>query len=72
MLDLAGGYTEDGDHIGPARTLRLAKALWWMLARQAGWDGLPEDTTPPAGAVGDRRRSRVHLIDRRPADAGGG
>jgi hypothetical protein len=29
----------DGDHIGEVGALRLAKALWWMLARIAGWDG---------------------------------
>ena len=32
-------YTEDGDHIGEVGALRLAKAMWWMLARIAGWDG---------------------------------
>ena len=42
MLDLNGGYAEDGDHIGQRGALRLAKALWWMLARTAGWDGKPE------------------------------
>ena len=26
-------------HIGEAGALRLAKAMWWMLARIAGWDG---------------------------------
>ena len=25
-------------HISPAGSLRLAKAMWWMLARMAGWD----------------------------------
>jgi hypothetical protein len=29
-------------HIGEAGALRLGKALWWMLARIAGWDGSPE------------------------------
>jgi len=29
----------DGDHIGEVGALRLAKALWWLLARVAGWDG---------------------------------
>jgi uncharacterized protein YjdB len=32
-------FTEDGDHIGEVGALRLAKALWWMLAMIAGWDG---------------------------------
>lgn len=39
MLDLNGSYNEDGDHIGERGALRLAKALWWLLARMAGWDG---------------------------------
>ncbi|MCJ7448004.1 MAG: hypothetical protein MUO72_09935 [Bacteroidales bacterium] len=26
-------------HIGQTGALRLAKAMWWMLARIAGWDG---------------------------------
>jgi hypothetical protein len=26
-------------HIGEAGAIRLAKAMWWMLARIAGWDG---------------------------------
>lgn len=30
-------------HIGQAGALRLAKALWWMLARMAGWDGISTD-----------------------------
>jgi hypothetical protein len=30
---------EDGDHIGNAGALKLGKALWWMLARMAGWQG---------------------------------
>jgi hypothetical protein len=39
MIDLNGNYGEDGDHIGERGALRLAKAVWWMLARIAGWDG---------------------------------
>ena len=31
-LDLDGTTTEDGDHIGQRGALRLAKAVWWMLA----------------------------------------
>lgn len=41
LIDLDGGYVEDGDHIGEKGAVRLAKALWWMLARMAGWDGQP-------------------------------
>ncbi len=40
MLDLDGSYSEDGDHIGERGAVRLAKAMWWLLARQAGWDGV--------------------------------
>jgi hypothetical protein len=29
-------------HIGSAGSIRLAKAMWWMLARMAGWNGQPE------------------------------
>jgi len=29
----------DDDHIGEVGALRLAKAMWWMLARIAGWEG---------------------------------
>jgi uncharacterized protein YjdB len=27
-------------HISEAGAIRLAKAMWWMLARMAGWDGV--------------------------------
>jgi hypothetical protein len=29
-------------HISSAGALRLGKAIWWMLARISGWNGLPE------------------------------
>ena len=31
------------DHIGEVGALRLAKAMWWMLARLSGWDGNSRD-----------------------------
>lgn len=41
-------HTEDGDHIGEVGALRLAKAMWWMLARIAGWSGSNENIPPVA------------------------
>ncbi len=38
-LDMDGSKNEDGDHIGERGALRLGKAIWWTLARIAGWDG---------------------------------
>jgi hypothetical protein len=34
-----GTDPNSADHIAAPGRLRLAKALWWMLARMAGWDG---------------------------------
>ncbi len=51
MLDLDSTYVEDGDHIGQRGALRLGKAMWYMLARIAGWDGdtsgITEETDLP-------------------------
>lgn len=40
----------DQDHTGQVGTLRIAKAMWWLLARIAGWDGVPNvsDTEAPS------------------------
>lgn len=48
MLDTNGAYVEDGDHIGQRGAIRLAKAMWWMLARLAGWDGTSGVASGPA------------------------
>ena len=42
--NLGGTYT---GHIGMNGALRLAKAMWWMLARMAGWDGNSTTTGVP-------------------------
>ncbi|MBK7733428.1 MAG: Ig-like domain-containing protein [Bacteroidales bacterium] len=39
---------EQTGHISNAGALRLAKAMWWMLARIAGWDG-GEGSVPVSG-----------------------
>ena len=35
------GYTVDGGHPNDAGQIRLASALWWLLARIAGWQVTP-------------------------------
>ena len=49
MKDLNGGYVEDGDHIGQVGAVRLAKAIWVLMARLAGWHpgGDSEPPQPP-------------------------
>ncbi|MCU0606467.1 MAG: T9SS type A sorting domain-containing protein [Candidatus Edwardsbacteria bacterium] len=53
MLDTNGSYVEDGDHIGQRGAIRLAKAMWWMLSRLAGWDGTPSGVTAGGSLVRD-------------------
>jgi hypothetical protein len=51
LKDLDGNEDSSVGHIGANGALRLAKALWWMLVRLAGWDGgfvnLPEKVYLP-------------------------
>jgi hypothetical protein len=59
--------SEDGDHIGEVGALRLAKAMWWMLARIAGWDGVTtgtEDIEPETTKIWTEVQGgelRIHL-----------
>ncbi|MDT8402594.1 MAG: Ig-like domain-containing protein [Bacteroidales bacterium] len=40
-------YLPEGvGHISEVGELRLAKAMWWMLARIAGWDGVTSSVIP--------------------------
>jgi uncharacterized repeat protein (TIGR01451 family) len=54
MLDLNGSYSEDGDHIGQRGALRLGKAVWWMLARLAGWSGAADPDLTPSSIASSR------------------
>lgn len=56
MVDLNGSYVEDGDHIGERGAVRLAKALWVMLARMAGWDpdAVSSNAPPVLDPIGDQ------------------
>ena len=49
--NLDGSYTDTGYHFGEIGAVRLAKALWYMLARIAGWNGLPVGTDTEAPTV---------------------
>jgi hypothetical protein len=59
-------HTEDGDHIGEVGTVRLAKAMWWLLARIAGWDGGTTginnvETKPELPSFIERTRNEIRL-----------
>lgn len=49
-------------HIGTVGALRLGKALWWLLARMAGWDG-----NPPTDVSELREKESVKVHVDRPA-----
>lgn len=40
MRDLDGNPDDSVGHIGERGAVRLSQALWWMLARISGWDGV--------------------------------
>lgn len=39
IITTTNNLPEGNSHISAAGEVRLAKAIWWMLARMAGWDG---------------------------------
>nr|HPM03947.1 T9SS type A sorting domain-containing protein [Candidatus Cloacimonadota bacterium] len=39
IITTTNSLPEQTGHISNAGALRLAKAMWWMLSRIAGWDG---------------------------------
>jgi len=45
-------------HISEEGTVRLAKAMWWMLARIAGWDGNASTPVDPPTATGKGKFGR--------------
>lgn len=50
LLMLDGSPMSTGYHFGERGALRIGKALWWLLARIAGWDGnsTPDTQAPSA------------------------
>jgi chitodextrinase len=50
LLMLDGSPMNTGYHFGERGALRIGKALWWLLARIAGWDGnsTPDTQAPSA------------------------
>ena len=48
----SGSYYDDG-HINEAACTMKAKAMWWLLARIAGWDGSPGTTDGDEDGIAD-------------------
>jgi hypothetical protein len=46
IITTANSLPEQTGHISNTGALRLGKALWWLLARMAGWDGKAEGQQP--------------------------
>lgn len=70
LRTLAGAPSADSGHIGQRGALRLAKALWWMLARTAGWDGAADRPVQVPVAASEGSTQLVNLSTRGLAGAG--
>ena len=53
----------DGDHIGEVGSLRLMKAMWWMLARIAGWEGVTTDNHVVENEKGLKKKISLRISD---------
>ncbi|MCD4670605.1 MAG: T9SS type A sorting domain-containing protein [Actinomycetia bacterium] len=56
--NLVGSYT---GHIGEVGALRIAKAMWWMLARMTGWQENGETGLHPENGKADKSEIVVNI-----------
>jgi hypothetical protein len=69
VITTTNNLPDGAGHISSAGELRLGKAMWWMLARIAGWDGttatginsLKKDTSPSALIEKTKDEIRIKL-----------
>lgn len=58
-------WTSDGGHLNTAGSVRVASALWWLMARIAGW-------SPTVGPLAFRTLAPCRIVDTRNADGPNG
>ncbi len=66
-----GILLQGGCHISREGCIRLGKAMWWMLAKMAGWDGNtqePDLAGPEVVSVGISSATTVNIIFNEPLD----
>ena len=57
---MVDAWTSDGGHLNDAGAVRVASALWWLMARIAGWN-------PPTGPLRLATLSPCRVVDTRNA-----